>query len=319
MHIGVLRLQRIRHSVKCVAFLFLSYTGKMVPVLEHAVLHASTLTILVISCERYHAICRPLKSFLLCSRPRPFLIMLVLWSLATATALPFLVMTQLQDQIFYDNTPCQVCSTVINQLWHYVYIGFIFGVFFLLPMLMLMVMYGNIIKQMYYHTDPSSHVRGETESSGGSMRSRRQVIRMLLAIIILFFVALAPIRITIIWQIYSPPEEKIKLGIETYYNLLWIGRMLMYINSAGNPIIYSLLSSNFKKAFTLLLQGRISRAGSTVGYTGSLRTTSVSVALKRMSLPAIGNYSAQDSKRQIRESPSPSVTFLSNRYSISAT
>lgn len=245
------------------------------------------------------------------------MIMLALWTLATATSLPFLATTKLEERLFYDNTPCQVCATAINQLWHYVYVGLIFSIFFLLPMFMLIVMYGNIIRQMYHHTDMCNHVRREGDSAGGSLRSRRQVIRMLLAIIILFFVALAPIRITILWQVYSPSEASRKLGIESYYNLMWIGRMLMYINSAGNPIIYSLLSSNFKKAFTLLLQGRISRAGSTVGYTGSARNMSVSVALKRMSLPAIGNYSAQDSKRHIRESPVPSVTLVHNRSSIS--
>ena len=37
---------------------------------------------------------------------------------------------------------------------------------------------------------------------------------------------------------------------------MWVCRLLMYANSAGNPVIYSLLSSNFQAAFWRLLSGR---------------------------------------------------------------
>ncbi|KAK3790345.1 hypothetical protein RRG08_062578 [Elysia crispata] len=271
---------------------------KLVPVLEHSVVHASTLTILVISWERYHAICRPLKEFLLCNKPRPLPVVLCIWGVALLTSLPFLAMTILKDSTFYDGRPCQVCRTTFNLPWHYVYILSIFGVFFLLPFLLLFGMYGNIVRHLYrrMHGGQAELSRLGSECCSGSsceddtMKARRQVIRMLLAVVGLFFLSLAPIRGFIVWKMFSPPESLDHLGMEAYYNLLWISLMLMYINSAGNPIIYSLMSSNFRKAFTLLLQGRINSARPSTGQTGSLRRVSVSVALKRMSLPAIGVY-----------------------------
>ncbi|GFO44699.1 thyrotropin-releasing hormone receptor [Plakobranchus ocellatus] len=272
--------------------------GKLVPVLEHSVLHASTLTILVISSERYNAICRPLKAFLLWNKPHPLPVVTCVWGVALLTSLPFLHMTSVKNSIFYDGTPCQVCNTAMEDTWNYVYVLLIFVVFFLIPFFLLFVMYGNIIRHLRRRMQgaqgelaslgPECCTSSGGDGGGDTIRARRQVIRMLLAVIALFFLSLAPLRIIIMWLTFSPPDARAHLGIESYYNLLWVCRMLMYINSAGNPIIYSLLSSNFKKAFTLLLQGRIHSAVPTTGATGSLRRVSVSVALKRMSLPAIG-------------------------------
>ena len=87
-------------------------------------------------------------------------------------------------------------------------------------------------------------------------RSRRQVVKMLVGIVVLFFISLMPVRCVIIWQIFTSDAQIQGLGPEGYYNLMWISRLLMYINSAGNPIIYSLVSSKFQEAFWRLLTGR---------------------------------------------------------------
>lgn len=42
-------------------------------------------------------------------------------------------------------TPCDVCATSVNHLWHYVYIIAMFVSFFALPMLLLLCLYVKII------------------------------------------------------------------------------------------------------------------------------------------------------------------------------
>ncbi|CAG5134633.1 unnamed protein product, partial [Candidula unifasciata] len=202
---------------------------KLIPALEHTTMHASTLTIVVITFERYHAICRPLDVFL---------------RFAITTSLPFVAMTNLEKAKFYD-----------DHVWHYCFLLAATTIFFIFPLLLLTILYANIIGKLYQSDLANGRIRcGVKESTGYSLRSRRQVIRMLITLVILFFLSLAPLRVVVVWQIFSPPDSIHRFGIENYYNVLWLCRLLIYMNSAGNPLIYSLLSSKFKIAFSFLLR-----------------------------------------------------------------
>ncbi|KAL4148967.1 hypothetical protein QTP88_003096 [Uroleucon formosanum] len=56
--------------------------GKAVPFVELTVAHASVLTILAISFERYYAICEPLRAGYVCTKTRAMIICLLAWGLA---------------------------------------------------------------------------------------------------------------------------------------------------------------------------------------------------------------------------------------------
>ena len=62
--------------------LFMGVAGKVVPFVELTVAHASVLTILAISFERYYAICEPLKASYVCTKARALIICLLAWLFA---------------------------------------------------------------------------------------------------------------------------------------------------------------------------------------------------------------------------------------------
>ena len=62
--------------------LFMCVAGKVVPFVELTVAHASVLTILAISFERYYAICEPLKASYVCTKARALIICLLAWLFA---------------------------------------------------------------------------------------------------------------------------------------------------------------------------------------------------------------------------------------------
>ena len=62
------------------------FAGKLVPFVELAVAHASVLTIMAISLERYYVITRPLRAGYTCTRMRALAIILAIWILGSLTS-----------------------------------------------------------------------------------------------------------------------------------------------------------------------------------------------------------------------------------------
>jgi len=134
----------------------------------------------------------------------------------------------------------KVCRTRIIQKWHYVYVTAMTVVFFLIPLIVLIFMYSAIIRKIFLTRSPTENPPS---------RQRKQAILMIIGVVALFFVSLLPIRTVSLWMIYAPAKEQAKLGFVAYTNLISIARIMMNINSAGNPIIYGLVSSRFRIAF----------------------------------------------------------------------
>lgn len=72
------------------------------------------------------------------------------------------------------------------------------------------------------------------------------VARLLCTVIIIFFVCLLPYRVMIIWVLFSPPHTVIEVGLEKYFFILYFTRILIYLNSTLNPLLYTLAVSKNK-------------------------------------------------------------------------
>lgn len=95
--------------------------------------------------------------------------------------------------------------------------------------------------------------------SESTIRGRRQVVLMLFMVVILFFLCVLPQRILGLWLIYASKEQLLNLTLEGYLNLVTFSRILLYMNSAINPIIYSCVSTKFRDAFKEILSTKNSK------------------------------------------------------------
>ncbi|XP_060066644.1 galanin receptor type 1-like [Ylistrum balloti] len=214
---------------------------KLVPLFENASLNASVLTLWVISCERYQAICRSLKNNICQLAKNAGNCVLLIWACAYLLSLPFFFMTYHETASFYDGTEVMVCRTHVNEFWHFFYVTAMTVVFFLLPLVILLFMYCAIIRKIFLTQSPDENPPS---------RQRKQAILMIIGVVTLFFVSLVPIRTVTMWIVYySSNDDKRQLGFETYTNFICLARIMLNVNSAGNPIIYGLVSSRFRMAF----------------------------------------------------------------------
>lgn len=87
-----------------------------------------------------------------------------------------------------------------------------------------------------------------------SQQNRKQIVAMLVGIIILFFICLLPFRVVALVEAFSPPGTVLQLGPEPYLNTIYFCRLLIYVNSAGNAIIYNIVSTKFRRAFQIVVR-----------------------------------------------------------------
>ncbi|XP_066590387.1 growth hormone secretagogue receptor type 1 isoform X2 [Prorops nasuta] len=219
---------------------------KAVPFVEYTVAHASVLTILAISFERYYAICKPFRAGYVCTKARATLLCFLSWIAAALCTSPILFMVSYKMEKEEDGSSFPACSTEADALWMTGYILTTIAVFFVVPLLILMVLYTVIACHLMASPDIS---RGPANSV---IRNRKQVVMMLGTVVVCFFICLLPFRAMILWIIVAPREKIVNLGIEFYFSLLYFCRVMLYLNSAINPILYNLMSTKFRKGFLML-------------------------------------------------------------------
>ena len=85
--------------------------------------------------------------------------------------------------------------------------------------------------------------RLKRQATDNALMARRRVIRLLMTVVVSFAVCVAPYHIRMLWQTWSHPNM-------TFGTLLVppITFVLYYLNSAVNPMLYALLSVNFRKS-----------------------------------------------------------------------
>lgn len=149
---------------------------------------------------------------------------------------------------YYDGSIVSVCLTLVDSFWPAFYFVGSIALFFILPFLILLVLYTVIARHLMNNPGITSH-----GNRSNVLKYRKQVIFMLGAVVISFFICLLPFRALTLWIIIVPPEELLQFGVEGYYSLLYFCRILLYINSALNPILYNLMSSKFREGFLKLL------------------------------------------------------------------
>ena len=149
---------------------------------------------------------------------------------------------------YIDGSRVAVCLTAVDTFWpSFFFVGSI-SVFFILPFLILVILYTVIARHLMNNPGITSH-----GNRSNVLKYRKQVIFMLGAVVLSFFVCLLPFRALTLWIIIVPPETIISLGIDGYYSLLYFCRIMLYLNSAMNPILYNLMSSKFREGFLRLL------------------------------------------------------------------
>ncbi|XP_071643231.1 neuropeptides capa receptor-like [Temnothorax longispinosus] len=215
--------------------------------------YVSVLTIVAFSMERYLAICHPLRVYSISGLRRPIQFIVAAWSIGMVSAIPFAIYPKVN---FVEYPPgsgnysadSAICAMLLPDMPKYPLYELSCIVFFLIPMLVILVVYTRMGLKIKSSTKETlgpiqgSYVHGDHRQ----VQTRKSVIRMLSAVVIMFFLCWAPFHAQRLLYIYAQESD--------YYPdlnqcLYIVSGCLYYFSTTVNPILYNLMSIKYRQAF----------------------------------------------------------------------
>ena len=215
---------------------------------------ASVWSITAIAVERYRNIVGPQRYQIQHrSRVGTFVIIGVVW-LAS-----FLFSSVPLYPVMYYHPTLEICLPAMPNLLFQSYSIVLIVVWYALPLVVIAFTYVSIKKRVLqsvaFRTSMSEHDAGNQAALQASSNKERidkriwrqsnKTTRILTPLVILFAVTMFPLNAFRVMALIMPDYWK-----KSYYNLI-IGQLIMFImiNSSANPLVYYIMSKEFKGAF----------------------------------------------------------------------
>ncbi|ESO84041.1 hypothetical protein LOTGIDRAFT_91538, partial [Lottia gigantea] len=214
--------------------------------------YASVLTITAFTAERYVAICRPLLSQSLSSLSRAVKIIISVWIIACLCALPYPVHTRVFYEVLHPETGEPLTDSLLCNIpakWRsgmsYMFQFSTFA-FFIIPMIVISIVYILIGVELWNSQlgiDNNKNKQAAIQASN----ARKAVLKMLVAVVIAFFLCWAPFHAQRLMTSYVSQWTNRLLEIQTW--LFYVSGVLYFVSSTVNPILYNVMSRKYRQAF----------------------------------------------------------------------
>ncbi|XP_007579250.1 thyrotropin releasing hormone receptor 2 [Poecilia formosa] len=288
----------------CLGITYLQYLG----------INVSSCSITAFTVERYIAICHPIKAQTVCTVSRAKRIITGVWIFTCVYCMLWFFLVDIQVG---QDGHVQCGYRVKRELYLPIYL-IDFAIFYVIPLLLAIVLYGLIARVLYLsplpsHTETSATTLRrscrETSEAARTARqgrpktavsSRKQVTKMLAVVVILFALLWMPYRtLVLINSFVSTPY------LDSWFLLFC--RTCIYANSAINPVIYNAMSQKFRSAFRGLYSCQ-----RVEGNQRTLSTAQTCFGTLRDPRPALHNSNQVDGKetRAVLEPSSDSTSKL---------
>lgn len=211
---------------------------------------ASLFLVTLVSLEKYCRVCQPLKYLKLAGKKRTVTLITVAWVVALSFSACIIpgsgVMrtkcVQWADLAIYDDLPELVgmCSEV-NEVWGITFQG-LQTIPFLACSIINKVLYTKIILKLHRRaTQNPALSRHGTSSYANHIRQRNQMAHMLIATGILFTLCLTPFQVLSFLNMISNAANDTNIIKNQQVDAIVTSlcRVLVYLNSAINPIVYN--------------------------------------------------------------------------------
>ena len=218
---------------------------KIVQFLMYVCAYASVYTLVVMSLDRYLAVVHPISSMSVRNQTNTVRILIILWVLIVAGHIPLLIDYEVVSYIYNDEDRSSCVSKYSandNYLMLKIFYASFFTFGYLLPLSLICVLYGFMLKRLLYGVVPGGSQRAE------SIRSKKRVTKMVVIVVAIFALCWLPIQVVFMVQNFGYYSDEV-----SYITVQMVANCLAYMNSCVNPILYAFLSDNFRRSFRKVL------------------------------------------------------------------
>ncbi|KAM3587505.1 uncharacterized protein V6R79_007255 [Siganus canaliculatus] len=188
---------------------------------------ASTYMIVAMTIDRYHAVCRPMVSFLKGSFRR-YLSICAAWLISFAFSSPQLFIFSLQE---VGDNQYDCWATFIEPWGNRIYISWITLSVYALPAVILLYCQLRICTTIYFNTKRKALQAGRTGAKRVS-NAKLKTVKMTFVIIMTYTMCWSPFFVVQLWSAWSPTSAP------TQGPVFAIIMLLASLNSCTNPWIY---------------------------------------------------------------------------------
>ncbi|XP_058514840.1 G-protein coupled receptor 83-like [Ochotona princeps] len=203
---------------------------------QYSCAYVTVMSMAAISLDRHRVMLYPLKARITPMQGNVCII--IIWIVSTCAALPHAIYQKLQHVEIGNVTEETVCLPSFpytsKSTWKYLDLG-TFLLFFMLPLMVLVVVYGHVAKKLWIHNavdDINIHTyicqRGK----------KKQTLKMLMIVVLVYALSWLPLNIYLVLL----SSETISSHNSLYFFLHW----LAISSSCYNPYIYCWLSDSFR-------------------------------------------------------------------------
>lgn len=251
----------------------------------------SVLTIVAFSSERFIAICYPLHVYMMGGLKRVTRIIATIWLIGIICALPFGYYTRLHYLRFpLPNGPeiseSALCKTQENTsipVWELSAI-----IFYVIPLILLIFTYSRmaieirkriknghelgVITNNFNCVGTTVNGNGGIGTKNGSTKrtkSCRAVVKMLVVVVITFFICWSPYHIQHLLTPHLREIQDVDTAVLINTVLFLVSGIFYYTSCTINPIIYNVMSHRYRAAFRETLCGKRHNLSKRLHYNGN--------------------------------------------------
>ncbi|XP_067643364.1 tachykinin-like peptides receptor 86C isoform X2 [Eurosta solidaginis] len=209
----------------------------------------SVFTLVAISLDRYIAIVHPLKRRT--SRRKVRIILVLIWVLSCLLAAPCLMYSSTMTKRYYNGKSRTVCfmlwpdgrypTSISDYAYNIIILILTYGI----PMVVMLICYTLMGRVLW----GSRSIGENTDRQIESMKSKRKVVRMFIAIVFIFAICWLPYHMFFIYAYHNNDVTSTKYVQHMYLGFYWLAMS----NAMVNPIIYYWMNKRFRLYFQRII------------------------------------------------------------------
>uniref|UniRef100_A0A914EAS7 G-protein coupled receptors family 1 profile domain-containing protein n=1 Tax=Acrobeloides nanus TaxID=290746 RepID=A0A914EAS7_9BILA len=231
--------------------------------LQHVAAYFSVWTLTLMAADRFLAVCYPVESMTLRTPKYTAITLLITYTLIMISQIPVARIHDVYNYNFVveNRSACAIVSIAqgeasVAEARLYYFSFNLFG--YVLPLGITCFLYYFMLKRLWYMPRPgnSKHSKngsGSIRSRPETIRAKRKVTRLVLCVVVIWAFCWLPLNICFFFSGVVYPDTLVMIGGKPIVIIQISSQVLAYTNSCLNPILYALVSENFRKGFLRII------------------------------------------------------------------